>query len=255
MHPAVEELAAFYCTPLGRVVRAQIRAELRQMWPRVTAERVVGIGHVTPYLRPLQDDAERVCALMPAASGVLHWPREGPNKTALAHETALPLPDSSVDKVLMIHLLENTKDPFATLREAWRLLVPGGRLIAIVPYRSGPWARADHTPFGLGRPYSRFQLSNLISSAMFEVVEARLFLFTPPSQRRFVLGATRGWERVGRRVWPRFAGMLAVEAEKTLMRAVPTAKASRSLKIFAPALRPAATAMGGPTTAGGQTSS
>lgn len=242
MHLAVDELRAFYATPLGRLVRHRIRLELRSIWPRVTAERVAGVGHVTPYLGPFCEEAERVMAFMPAASGVLHWPSEGPNATALVFETKLPLPDVSVDKLVMIHLLENTPDPFAALREAWRVLVPSGRLLAIVPYRSGPWARADHTPFGLGRPYSRFQLGEMMTSAMFEVCQSRRFLFTPPSNRRFVLGATRGWERIGASVWPRFAGMLAVEAEKQMVRGIPAKPALRTIRVFAPALRPSAAA-------------
>ena len=41
----------------------------------------------------------------------------------------------------------------------WRVLAPSGRVI-VVPNRRGPWARADNTPFGHGRPYSRSQITN-----------------------------------------------------------------------------------------------
>ncbi|WP_108658894.1 class I SAM-dependent methyltransferase [Acuticoccus kandeliae] len=238
MHLDVSELRGFYKTPLGRIARQIVSAELRAAWPSVKGERVVGIGHTTPYLRPLLGEADRVVALMPAAEGVLHWPSEGPNVTALANEDSLPLPDNSVDKILLIHVLETAKDPFAVLREAWRILVPSGLLFAVVPYRSGAWARADHTPMGLGRPFSRFQLCELMESAWLDPIAVRRFLFVPPSRRRFVLGSASVWERLGRKAMPSFAGMLGIEAQKTLVRGIPVNKPTRGLKIFAPALAP-----------------
>ncbi|MBJ3777191.1 class I SAM-dependent methyltransferase [Acuticoccus mangrovi] len=241
MHLDVTALSDFYLTPLGRIVRQIIGAEMRAVWPTATAERLVGIGHATPYLRPYLGEAERVIALMPAAEGILHWPREGPNITALAYEDALPLPDSSVDKVLLVHVLETTHDPSQVLREAWRVLMPAGRILAIVPYRSGAWARAEHTPMGRGRPFSRSQLCQLLESAWLEPITIRRFLYVPPSRRRFVLGSAGAWERVGSKVMPSFAGMLAVEAQKTLMRGIPVNKPARGLKILVPGLAPVPT--------------
>ncbi|MCF3932790.1 class I SAM-dependent methyltransferase [Acuticoccus sp. M5D2P5] len=238
MHLDVSELRAFYKTPLGRIARQIVSAELRSAWASVAGEDIAGIGHTTPYLRPFLGEATRVVALMPAAEGVLHWPGEGPNVTALAHEDALPLPDNSIDKLFLMHVLETSKDPYAVLREAWRVLVPSGRIFVVVPYRSGAWARADHTPMGLGRPFSRFQLTELMESAWLEPTTVRRFLFVPPTRRRFVLGSASVWERLGRQTMPRFAGMLGVEAQKTLIRGIPVNKSNRGLKIFAPALAP-----------------
>jgi SAM-dependent methyltransferase len=239
MHLDVTELRAFYQTPLGRIARQIVSAEIRSVWPSAAGDRVVGIGHPLPYLRPYMQDAERVVALMPAASGVVHWPREGPNLTALTFEDELPLPDSSVDKLLLIHLLESARDPFAVLREAWRVLMPKGRILVIVPYRTGAWARADHTPMGLGRPFSRFQLSHLLESAWLEPTQVRHVLYVPPSRRRFILGSAGAWERVGRRVAPRLAGLLAIEAEKTVVRGLTVHKPARGIRIFVPGLAPA----------------
>lgn len=234
----VAELRDFYLTPLGRITRQIVSAEMRSIWPRVGGEHVLGLGHATPYLRPYLGTAARVMALMPAAEGVLHWPPEGPNLTALAFEDSLPLADNSVDKVLVVHLLEATRDPLALLREAWRVLVPTGRIVVVVPYRSGAWARADHTPFGIGRPFSRVQLSRLLEEAMLQPVEVRRFLCVPPSNRRIVLGSTRGWERMGRRLFPNFAGLLAIEGQKTVVRGIPVQKKTHGLRITVPSLNP-----------------
>lgn len=236
MHLDVAELSAFYLTPLGRIARQIVSSEVRSVWPDTRSDRVVGLGHATPYLRPFLGEAERVLALMPAAEGVLHWPPEGPNLTALTYEDRLPLPDSSVDKILVIHLLEATKDPAEVLREVWRVLVPSGRVLAIVPYRAGAWARADATPMGLGRPFSRSQLTKLMENCWLDTVDVRRCLYVPPSHKRFILGSANAWERVGRRVVPRFAGLVAVEGRKTLSRGIPAR--SRKLADLVPTLSP-----------------
>ncbi|ORE94705.1 type 11 methyltransferase [Stappia sp. 22II-S9-Z10] len=237
MHLDVTQLSAFYLSPLGRIARQILAAEVRSVWPDVRGDRIVGLGHATPFLRPFLGEAERVLAVMPAAEGVLHWPPEGPNLTTLAYEQHLPLPDNSVDRLLIVHLLEATKDPAEVLREAWRVLVPSGRVLAVVPYRAGAWARADSTPMGLGRPFSRAQLARLMDECWLDPVDVRRCLYVPPSRMRMVLGSARAWERIGRSVVPRFAGLLAIEGRKTLTRGIPV-RPPRKLADLVPALTP-----------------
>ena len=238
MHLDVTALRAFYQTPLGRIARQIISAEIRSVWPTMAGERLAGLGHVTPFLRPYLTEAERVLALMPAAGGVHHWPREGPNVTALVQEDDIPLPDNGMDKLLLVHVLESARDPFAVLRECWRILGPAGRILVIVPCRTGSWAQADHTPMGLGRPYSRYQLCQLLESALLEPTDVRRVLFVPPSGRRFFLGSAGVWERIGRRIAPGLGGVLVIEAKKNLVRGRPVREA-RGFKIFVPDLAPA----------------
>ena len=41
------------------MVRHTIQRELRQVWPDVRRQRVLGIGYATPYLRQFRSEAER----------------------------------------------------------------------------------------------------------------------------------------------------------------------------------------------------
>ena len=78
---------------------------------------MLGLGYAVPYLRPFMDDADRVIAAMPPAQGVLPWPSGGPNRVLLADEAELPLPDLSMDRVLLIHAVEQTEQLRQMLRE------------------------------------------------------------------------------------------------------------------------------------------
>ncbi len=167
MYLDVVDLRAFYDDRLGRIARRLIGVRLKSFWPSVADDRVLGIGYATPYLREYLRDAERVLAFMPAAQGVVNWPSDGRNAATLIADDALPLPDASVDRVLVVHALEMTASAPDLLREIWRVLAPGGRLIVVVPNRSGIWARVETTPFGFGRPFGRGQLTGLLREAMF----------------------------------------------------------------------------------------
>lgn len=235
MYLDVVELQNFYSGPLGRVTARLIRHEIRALWPSVTGLSVLGLGYAPPILTPFNNEAERTIALMPAPQGVVHWPRDAPNRSALVEETDIPLPDASIDRLIMIHSLEHSEQVRPLLREVWRVLAPGGRLGIIVPNRRGIWARLDRTPFGHGRPYSASQMTRLMADSMFAPVRWRWALFMPPSEKRLMLRALNGLEPVAGRLWRNFAGVLIVEAEKRIY----AAKAERSrARVSQPALIP-----------------
>src|SRR5689334_15885 len=135
MYPDVVDLRAFYGERLGQIARRLIGERLRKCWPSVAGDRVVGLGFATPYLADFSEKAERVLAFMPAVQGVVNWPPDGANVAALIEDDALPLRDASVDRVLAIHSLEMASDASNHLREIWRVLSPGGRVLLVVPNR------------------------------------------------------------------------------------------------------------------------
>jgi len=212
MSADIVDLRDFYATPLGRTAREAIRGRLREIWPDLAGLRLAGIGYATPYLRGFAGEAERVLALMPAGQGVMRWPPEGPNLAALVDEAALPLPDASVDRILVVHALEHAEQLRQLLREVWRVLAPPGRVIVAVAARDGLWANSEATPFGHGRPYSRRQLAALLREAELEPAGYTRALYVPPAE--WLAGSAETFETVGARVWPRFSGVLLMEAVK-----------------------------------------
>lgn len=233
----VVDLRAFYGGRLGLVARRLIGERLKARWPSVAGESLAGIGYATPYLRQLGEGAERILALMPATQGVVNWPREGPNAAALVADDDLPLPDASIDRVLVVHSLEVAQNARDQLREIWRILAPGGRILIVVPNRSGIWARLESTPFGYGRPFGRTQLTVLLREAMFSPLGWTEALAVPPFRHRPWLRTGVAWERIGRVLWPAFAGVVIVEATKQLYQGVTTRE--RATGRLKPAFRPA----------------
>ncbi len=227
------ELRNFYRSRIGGVAHRAIRGHVRAFWSDATGMSVLGIGYTTPYLGQFRPEAERVVAVMPPRQGVLRWPGEGPNLAALADESELPLPDLSMDRVILVHALEATEQLRPMLREVWRVMADGARLIIVVPNRTGIWARLDRTPFGQGHPYSQTQLSRLLRDAMFNPVGSRYGLFVPPSRRRILGAAAPTWERIGGRWFPRLGGVLIVEATKLIYAATPAAARSRRRRALA----------------------
>ncbi len=217
-------LNRFYASPLGQVTRRLVGRALRRHWQSVRGGVVLGVGHAAPHLGPFRGEAERVLAMMPAPQGVSAWPQRQGNLAALTEETALPLPDCSVDHLLLIHGLDTSEQVRPVLREVWRVLADSGRLLVVVPNRRGLWAHFDHTPFGTGRPFSAGQARALLRANMFEPGPATGALYVPPVQSRLGLASAHAWEQVGTRVFPTLGGVLLVPAVKQ------TVLASRHLR-------------------------
>ncbi|TWF50334.1 methyltransferase family protein [Neorhizobium alkalisoli] len=239
----IVDLREFYHSPLGRFAEQSITMALSTLWARLPEERLVGLGYAVPYLDRFRKDTERTFAFMPAGQGAVNWPAGELSSTALIFDEELPLPDSSVDRVLMVHSLEFAENPRETLKELWRVLAPGGRLVIVVPNRRGVWARMEHTPFGSGRPYSRGQLTSLLRETNFTPGASAEALFFPPSKIGFALRLRHVFERMGRRFWPLFSGVIVLEAQKRLYQGLPVA-ARASRRVFVPVLAP----QGVPTT-------
>jgi SAM-dependent methyltransferase len=255
MHLDVLDLKSFYYrTQLGRVAQRAIRDQVTAVWPDATGQTVVGFGFAVPLLRPYLATARRVVALMPAPQGVMPWPAGMENVSALCEETNWPIATGSVERLVILHGLETSEQPSAVLDEAARVLAPGGRVLFIVPSRSGLWARRDGTPFGFGRPYSAAQLEAQLKRHGFTPERTLSALYAPPSTSRFWLRTADSWEAVGRRFsrWVR-GGVVMTEATKQVWaptRGGTAARVRRALPILSPAPAAVPAPLTGPVSRG-----
>jgi len=222
------DLRDFYAGSLGNVTRRMIRRRMRAIWPDVAGMSVLGLGFATPYLSAFRGEADRVLAAMPASQGVLHWPTDTPGQTSLVDECELPFPDMSMDRVLMVHALECAENVRPMMREAWRVLAGGGRLMVIVPNRRGLWSRFERTPFGHGRPYSSGQLSRVLRDNLFTPDSIERALYVPPSTSRMMLSSAPAIEEIGGRWFKTFGGVVIADATKQIYAGQPEAPRKRA---------------------------
>jgi len=214
------EADAFYATPLGGLTAKLIRQILLELWPHCRGLSLLGIGYAGPYLRLWREQAVRCIALSPQQMGAAPWPAGRASLACTAEEDALPFPDMSFDRILLVHGLEQADNARRALREAWRILKDDGRIIVIVPNRRGIWAYSESTPFGHGQPYSQGQLARLLGSLFFTVEKQHAALFAPPLNWRLNLKAFDVWENCGT-LAPQLAGLTIAEAVKDLHAVMP----------------------------------
>lgn len=107
------------------------------------------------YLIALQELCElRLTGLDPDAARLRFAEAHGARADLVVGDAAvLPFPDDSFDRVLMSEVLEHLPDDAAALREACRVLRPGGTLAISVPHARYPflWDPINGTWTALGR--------------------------------------------------------------------------------------------------------
>lgn len=236
MRRDVVELRRFYASPLGSAAREMIGRKVDEAWEDLRGLDVLALGYATPFLDHRRERARRVVAAMPGGQGVEVWPQGGRNLAALADEGALPFPNALFDRILMVHGLEEADNPLALLRESWRVLAPTGRIIIVAAAR-GLWSNAEGTPFGHGRPYSRRQLEHLVREAELEPTAWSRALYVPPAP--WLAPYAGAIEQAGAALWPRFAGLILLEAVKQTFAVKPRGLGAPARVLLPGAVQPA----------------
>jgi SAM-dependent methyltransferase len=232
MQPGSKDPQPFYEEPIGQIARRMIFRRVRLAWPDVRGQRVLGYGYALPYLRSFGGEAERVAALVPAQQELT---AVDARFVVQGEEDAWPFVDSLFDRILVVHGLECTESMRLFLRQVWRVLAPEGRLLCVVSNRASLWAQIERSPFAHGRPFSRGQLERLMRDSLFVPERWDSALYFPPVPSRRLVRSGAAWERVGRALWPRLAGVHIVEATKSLYAVAAPEKARIHKRVFATA--------------------
>lgn len=216
--PDIVNLRHFYSTSFGQSVRNLISSAILRIWPNTGEDVVVGLGYATPYLADFITPSAHLAACMPAGQGAAYWPHGSDNLVVISHDSELPFAESSINRVLLVHSMENSEQLSWLIQEIWRILTPNGRILAVVPNRRGMWSRSSRSPFGYGRPFSITQMRTLLSEQNFTVTHTNSALFMPPTRLRFCWKIAGKLESAGRFICNSLGGFLGgiilVEAEK-----------------------------------------
>ncbi len=154
-----------------------------------------------------------------------HGDREGRHGAIRSRTDALAIASDSVDAVVLPHTLEYEPDPHQLLREVERILSGEGHLI-VFGFRSlSSWGvrhlfARDGFPPGLERMIGEGRLKDWLKLLGFEIVDAQRYLFSLPWGSS-TASSHSFFERIGRRVWPLFAGGYLLKARKRVYTLTP----------------------------------
>lgn len=228
VRPDVVSLREFYLSPLGQWVRRVLGDAILTIWPELKGDTLIGIGYANPFLRRYlrqEREASDILSLMPATQGATVWPHYGGNRAVLHDTEYLPVADNHANRILLIHALEHAEDPRALLSECWRVLVPGGRMLVVVPNRLGGWCRSKRTPFSKGQAMRGSEMRELVCEH-FTHIHTRTALFLPPLRFGLLRNLRGATEIIGRGVLPFFGGVWVMEVEKQIYAGVTEVKRS-----------------------------
>ncbi|MEL6363761.1 MAG: methyltransferase domain-containing protein [Pseudomonadota bacterium] len=230
MRTDVLELERFYGTRLGAAAAGFIAARISDAWGLCRGDLVAGHGYAEAVLDRMPLEARRLVHLAPAGRGVSAQRREG---ECLVEDHRWPIASESLDKLLILHGLEETAGPRRLMREAWRVLKDDGSIILAVANRSGPWSIFETSPFSAGRPYTRGQIEKLLSETMFRPTAWSRALCFPPAPAKALVRSAAAWERAGEKLWPGLAGVLLVEAQKAAFAPIAAGRAASPIRAVA----------------------
>jgi len=112
---------------------------------------------------------ERV-AVLEGNAALVGQARRAPRLAGVQAEVGdLPVGDGAAEVVCLLDVIEHLVDPLPALREAARILGPGGRLVVNVPAHRWLWSAADES-LGHIRRYSRRDLRAELAEAGLEPV-------------------------------------------------------------------------------------
>ena len=156
----------------------------------------------------------------------------------------LPFASESLDLVILPHVLENSENPHAVLREADRSLVRDGHILI---FGLNPWSywqawrwlrhRGRGYPWA-GRYYSRGRLTDWLALLGFEICESRYFFLRPPLNHHAVLAKTTWLEEHGQPYLQVASAAYMILARKRMQVITPIRQRSRPSRVFGVSLSP-----------------
>ncbi|MEQ8953056.1 MAG: class I SAM-dependent methyltransferase [Gammaproteobacteria bacterium] len=154
---------------------------------------------------------------------------------AVADNEELPLPSDSIDIVVIHHALDFTDDSHRLLREATRVLRPGGHMfiVGFNPFSSwGLWKlfkRKINIPWR-GRFISRRRLSDWLSLLDLHIDRVNGGLHFPPLRFKQLLARAQRWEALGKKLRSPFGGMYCIHCLKQVAPITPILPRWRPLR-------------------------
>ena len=214
MDISASDIYRFYDSKLGGIVKRAIRQKIIPIISDNHEYDICGYGYVSPYLSFIDKyyNNSKIIELRPDFLDRDISERYNFDQKFI-HEYFLPMEPSTIDIIISTHLLELVEKPQSSIEEIWRVLKPNGLFIAVLPRRSGLWARYDNSPFGFGRSYSSSQFNKLIKN-FFILDQKKSFLHFPPWRHYINYKSHKTIENLGNKFFPYMGGLMFCVCKK-----------------------------------------
>ncbi|MGQ9512012.1 class I SAM-dependent methyltransferase [Thermodesulfitimonas sp.] len=214
---------AWFTTPRGQLVweieRRLLFSFLRPQPGEEILDAGCGTGLLTKELAACGASVTGI-DISPAMLAVAREKTRGFRNVVLAQAdvTALPLPSNAFHGVVCFTVLEFVPRPEEALREMWRVLKPGGRMVLGVLNALSPWAwgRVGRGVFAYARFYSYREMRLLIKKTLGRIpLRWAGAVYFPPWCPESCLRHARLFELLGAVFARPFGAVLIFRIEKT----------------------------------------
>ncbi len=218
-------------SPLGSALLEAERAQLAPVLSRVFGYHMLQLS-CSPGISMVDD-----CPVGHKFRFAPGWDAE--RQVPVANNEALPLGTDSIDAVLLHHALDFTPDSHRLLREATRVLMPGGRLLIVGFNPVSLWGASGLLRWRRSTPWnarfiSRRRLTDWLSLLDFHVERVTYGGFLPPIRHPRILSHADRFEHWFDRLGNPTGAFYLIVASKQRMPLTPVV--SRWPKLRAPAL-------------------
>lgn len=189
------EMEQWFHTPIGSALLASERQLMEPVLERIFGYHILQLGSSNRSM--LQDSPIRHQILFtPAPSTNLNMP--------VADNESLPLASNSLDAVLVHHALDFTPDSYRLLREATRVLMPGGKLLIVGFNPISSWRLRKAFSWKIQPPWNARYLSSTRVSDWLKLLDFQIEKvshggFLLPFDRPSVLASAERFEGWGRK--------------------------------------------------------
>ena len=210
-------LTKWYHSPLGQALHAVEKRHLEDALSGLFGYHLLQVG------RPCGEDlleASRIshCMVMDVVPEAAVAGADSARFCGQPH--ILPVSATSLDVVVLPHVLEFSIYPHEVLREVDRALIPEGHIVLLGFNPWSPWivnrmlmGWRGSAPWN-GRFRSIGRIKDWLSLLGFEVVKIETFFFKPPFNHSGMLNRMNILERLGQRLWPPLGGAYLLVAQK-----------------------------------------
>jgi SAM-dependent methyltransferase len=189
------EMEQWFETPIGSSLLASERALIEPVLERIFGYHILQLGSSNRSM--LQDS--------PIRHQIVFTPSPDSNSSMpVADNESLPLASNSLDAVLVHHALDFTLDSYRLLREATRVLMPGGKLLIIGFNPMSSWRVRKAFSWKTQPPWnarylSCSRVSDWLKLLDFQIEKVSHGGYLLPFDRPSVLGSAERFEQWGRR--------------------------------------------------------